>query len=234
MTETMSAAVAPFYAIHRKMRIDTRRYVIAIETATEADRSGRLVPLAKWAAGFGHELHLHHTVEDEHFFPALVERMPGGRRRAGRPRARPRRRGRDPQAVGPGRPRPRRSDVDFETAHAEVLAMAVELRDLLARHLDIEDAEIVPRFDEAFTAEELEAIDAQVKRSLPKKGLSFALPWNVEAMDPADPRRVDPHGAVHPAAAVPDPRPPLRAPRGRRLRRRARAAPRLILDQLGR
>ena len=30
--------------------------------------------------------------------------------------------------------------VDFETARAEVLALAVQLRDLLAEHLDIEDA----------------------------------------------------------------------------------------------
>ena len=63
--------------------------------------------------------------------------------------------------------------------------MAVELRDLLARHLDVEDTEIVPRFAEAFTVEEIEALDEHVKRSLPKKGLSFALPWNVEALDPA-------------------------------------------------
>ena len=151
MTETMSAAVAPFYAIHRKMRIDTRRYVIAVETATEADRSGRLVPLAKWAAGFGRELHLHHTVEDDHFFPALVERSPeAGEVLAGLEH--------DHEVVagilkqwGPAARDLADPTVDFETAQAEVLALAVQLRDLLAEHLDIEDAQIVPRFDEAFT-----------------------------------------------------------------------------------
>ncbi|MET0911488.1 MAG: hemerythrin domain-containing protein [Ilumatobacteraceae bacterium] len=185
MTETMSAAVAPFYAIHRKMRIDTRRYVLAVETATEADRSGRLVPLAKWAAGFGRELHLHHTVEDDHFFPALVERCPeAGDILAGLEH--------DHEVVarilkqwGPAARDLADPTVDFEMARAEVLALAVQLRDLLAEHLDIEDAQIVPRLDEAFTEAELEAIDARVKKSLPKKGLSFAVPWNVEALDPA-------------------------------------------------
>jgi hypothetical protein len=185
MTETLPAALAPFYAIHRKMRVDTRRYVIAVEAATDADRAGRLVPLARWAAGFGRELHLHHTVEDDHFFPALADRVPevadvlagleddhdvvaGILRRWG-PAARDLA---DPTA-------------DFAVARAEVRDMAVELRDLLARHLDIEDAEIVPRFADAFTVEEIQALDDRVKRSLPKKGLAFALPWNVEALDPA-------------------------------------------------
>lgn len=185
MTETMSAAVAPFYAIHRKMRIDTRRYVVAVETATEADRAGRLIPLAKWAAGFGRELHLHHWIEDDHFFPALVERSPeAGEILAGLAH--------DHEVVaailkqwGPAARDLADPTVDFDTARAEVLALAVQLRDLLAEHLDIEDAQIVPRFDAAFTEAELEAIDARVKKSLPKKGLSFAVPWNVEAFDPA-------------------------------------------------
>jgi len=185
MTDTMSAAVAPFYAIHRKMRIDTRRYVTAVEAATEADRSGRLIPLAKWAAGFGRELHLHHTVEDDHFFPALVERSPeAGEVLAGLEH--------DHEIVagilkqwGPAARDLADPTVDFGTARADVLALAVQLRDLLAEHLDIEDARIVPRFDEVFTEAELEAIDARVKKSLPKKGLSFAVPWNVEALDPA-------------------------------------------------
>jgi hypothetical protein len=185
MTATLSPVIAPFIAIHHKMRVDTRRYVMAIESATAADRAGRLVPLAKWAAGFGRELHLHHTVEDDHFFPPLAERIPdvadvlaglehdhdvvAGILRQWGPAAR--------DLADP--------TCDFRTARTEALAMATGLRDLLARHLDVEDAEIVPRFDEAFTADELEAIDARVKRSFPKKGLSFALPWNVEAMDPA-------------------------------------------------
>jgi hypothetical protein len=185
MTETMSAAVAPFYAIHRKMRIDTRRYVTAVETATEADRAGRLIPLAKWAAGFGRELHLHHTVEDDHFFPALVERSPEAAEiLAGLEH--------DHEVVagilkqwGPAARDLADPTVDFATARAEVLALAVPLRDLLADHLDIEDAEIVPRFDQVLTEAELEAIDARVKKSLPKRGLSFAVPWNVAALDPA-------------------------------------------------
>ena len=42
----------------------------------------------------------------------------------------------------------------------------------------------MPRFDEVFSEAELEAIDAKVKKSLPKKGLAFAVPWNVQAFEP--------------------------------------------------
>ena len=120
---------------------------MAVETATEADRAGRLIPLAKWAAGFGRELHLHHTVEDDHFFPALVERSPeAGEILAGLEH--------DHEVVaailkqwGPAARDLADPTVDFDTARAEVLALAVQLRDLLAEHLDIEDAQIVPRFD---------------------------------------------------------------------------------------
>ncbi|MET0460271.1 MAG: hemerythrin domain-containing protein, partial [Ilumatobacteraceae bacterium] len=141
--------------------------------------------LAKWAAGFGRELHLHHTVEDDHFFPALVERSPeAGEILAGREH--------DHEVVagilrqwGPAARDLADPTVDFATAQAEVLSLAVQLRDLLSLHLDIEDAQIVPLLDQVFTEAELEAIDARVKKSLPKKGLSFAVPWNVEALDPS-------------------------------------------------
>ena len=73
---TFDQVTTHFLGIHRQMRLDTRRYVVAVETATPADRDGRLRPLATWAAGFGRELELHHTIEDTHYFPAMSERLP--------------------------------------------------------------------------------------------------------------------------------------------------------------
>ena len=227
MTETMSAAVAPFYAIHRKMRIDTRRYVMAVETATEADRSGRLVPLAKWAAGFGRELHLHHTVEDDHFFPALVERSPeAGEILAGLEH--------DHEVVagilkqwGPAARDLADPTVDFETARAEVLALAVQLRDLLAEHLDIEDAQIVPRFDEALHGGRAGGHRRPGQEVAAQEGALVRRPVERRGVRPGRPRRAGPHGAVRPAPAVPHPRATLRPSRRRGVRRHPRAAPRL-------
>ena len=202
---------------------------MAVETATEADRSGRLDP----AGQVGSRVRARAA-------PAPHRRgrplLPGARRAHARRPARswpgwstttrswP---GSSSSGARPPATWPTRRSTS-RTARAEVLALAVELRDLLAespRHRGR------PRSSPASTRcsreAELEAIDARVKKSLPKKGLSFALPWNVEALDPATREELIAHGAVHPAPAVPHPRPALRPPRRRGLRRHPRASPRL-------
>jgi hypothetical protein len=174
--------ISHFLGIHRQMRIDTRRYVMAVETATPQDREGRLRPLAAWAVGFGRELELHHTIEDTHYFPAMAERLPDVAAVLDRLSG-------DHHVVDEILDRWTAAatdladpDVPFEPAREEVLVMAVDLRDLLSRHLDVEDDLIVPRLRDAFTETELGELDERIKRSLPKKGLGFALPWNVAAM----------------------------------------------------
>ena len=186
MNDPIDANVITFRSIHRQMRIDTRRYVAAVETATEADRAGRLRPLATWAAGFAHELHMHHTIEDTHFFPVMAERLPDVAAVLASLEDDHRVVDEIMQRWTPAARRladPRHS---FEDARDDVLVDAVELRDLLARHLDVEDDLIVPRLADAFTPAQMEEVDRIVKRSMPMKGLSFALPWNVEAFAPAD------------------------------------------------
>src|SRR5262245_4157708 len=64
-----------YFAIHNGMRADTRRFVAAVAAARPDERSGRLRPLARWAKGFGHELHVHHTIEDDVIFPDLASRV---------------------------------------------------------------------------------------------------------------------------------------------------------------
>ena len=56
--------------IHRGMRTGTARVADALTTmrSPDVDRAGRL---AQWYEGFLEEFHLHHTVEDTIFFPAL-------------------------------------------------------------------------------------------------------------------------------------------------------------------
>src|SRR5215510_13955434 len=68
-----------YYAIHQQQRKDLQRLATAVETATEADRRGRLRALAKWAQGFSHELKTHHMIEDEIFFPAVLDRVPSAK-----------------------------------------------------------------------------------------------------------------------------------------------------------
>src|SRR4051812_26224844 len=129
-----------FFAIHRKMRIDTRRYARAVETAVPADRdrAGRLEPLVRWAKGFAHELDEHHYVEDEYFFPELRERIPSAAAALDALDA-------DHRVVDDILSRwstvaARLADpsVPFAAAQEEAVDLATGLRDLLQRHLEIE------------------------------------------------------------------------------------------------
>ena len=168
--------------IHRQMRLDLTRYVRAVETARDADRAGRLRPLARWAVGFTRELHLHHTIEDLHFFPEIAARAPDVADVLAALEA-------DHHEVAVllerGAPAARElADpvVPFARTRDEVLEVAGRIRTILGPHLDTEDDEILPVVSERFTLEQYDELDQRVKRSLPKTGLSFAIPWNVGAM----------------------------------------------------
>jgi iron-sulfur cluster repair protein YtfE (RIC family) len=173
-----------YHAVHRQQRTDTAPLVVALETAKAIDRrrSGRLLPLAKWATGLGHELHVHHTVEDNIFFPAVVERVPAMLALFDQLDA-------DHVVVSDllerlGPSVAAVADPSFPMADARdaALSVAVELRDLLQRHLDVEDDEVLPAITHHFTSDEFEALTALATKSLPKKGITFAVPWNVESV----------------------------------------------------
>jgi hemerythrin-like domain-containing protein len=177
-----------FYAIHRQMRIDTRRLAAAIETATPADRVGRLVPLVRWAEGFAHELDEHHFVEDQYFFPELRERIPV----AGEildaldvdHRTVDEILGRwndDVRALTDVR-------TPFADARENALDLVVGLRDLLQRHLDIEDDDILPLYTRHYSAAEFDVVYQQAVKNGKKRGLAFVVPWNVLCLEPG-PRR---------------------------------------------
>jgi hypothetical protein len=175
-----------FFAIHRKMRIDTRRFARAVETATVDDRRGRLGPLSRWAKGFAFELDEHHFVEDTYFFPELSERIPSARATLDELDA-------DHRVVDDISSRwtevaARLADAStpFESAKAEALEMAVGVRDLLQRHLDIEDRDILPLYWRNYTADEFDRVYQRAVKGGKKKGISFVVPWNVLCLEPAD------------------------------------------------
>ena len=173
-------------AIHRRMRVDTRRYVAAVESATPDDRGGRLQPLARWAAGFGRELHLHHHIEDDLLFPHVAARVPDVGAVLDGLEADHEVVARILERWAPAARSLADRDVPFAPARDTVMELAVELRDLLAEHLDVEDQLVVPRLRDAFSPDEIVEWERQMKRSLPKTGVSFAISWNVGALDDGD------------------------------------------------
>jgi hemerythrin-like domain-containing protein/uncharacterized cupredoxin-like copper-binding protein len=178
-----SPDLSNYYAVHRQQREDLRRFAVAVATATEADRRGRLRPLAQWAKGFANELYTHHTVEDEVFFPAVLERVPSAAAVVATLDE-------DHQGLDPLIERfvARTADladprVPFAPIHAQMTELAVTLRDTVVRHLDVEDQDLLPLFYRHFSADEYDELHDRAQKTMPKTGLGFAVPFFVEALD---------------------------------------------------
>ncbi len=173
-----------YYAIHRQMRVDTARYATAVQDATEGDRRGRVRALARWARGFAYELDDHHYVEDAFFLPSLWAKVPSVARVLDDLDA-------DHRAMDEILARwtgvaARLADpqVPFGPAKDRAVELAVALRDLLDRHLEVENREVLPLFSEHYAAAEYDAVFQQAVAGGRKTGLWFIVPWNVDALPP--------------------------------------------------
>jgi hemerythrin-like domain-containing protein len=170
------------------MRADARRLAVAVAAIGELDRTDRAQALARWYAGYHGELHDHHVIEDEIFYPALVERLPEVKRLIARVDA-------DHEylsdllgRVGVVLERLANPHVPFRFAHAEAVRLTEGLHALLESHLSFEDDDIVPLFAEHFTGAEYEVLEKQASKRVNLRQLAFTIPWALEGAD-AEQRR---------------------------------------------
>jgi hemerythrin-like domain-containing protein len=179
-----------FTVIHRVMRADGRRFADVVAGLTEADRTERVPHLARWWAGYRDELHDHHVIEDEIFYPALVERVPGAGRHIERVDV-------DHEHLGDLIARitdilARLADpaVPFRAAHAEAVRLTDGLASLLESHLAFEDDDVVPLFAEHFTGEEYDALEKQAMKRPSLRRTIFTVPWVLAGADDDERRRL--------------------------------------------
>ena len=169
-----------YYAIHRGQRRDTARYVEALQSLQVKDHVRRRA-LSKWAIGFGHELVAHHTIEDTVVFPDLARRVPATQAILDRlegDHVRVHHLLEELNSTARGL-----VGLGFVEARERAIAVAIELRDLLQVHLDVEDEQILTVFAEQYSVEEYEALDAKCIKALPKKGIAFSVPWTISNFD---------------------------------------------------
>ncbi|MDQ3978091.1 MAG: hemerythrin domain-containing protein [Actinomycetota bacterium] len=170
-----------YLILHRGMRFDGARLAAAVQGVSEQDRIRRGNALARWYAGYHRQLHEHHTVEDEIFFPAILERVPLFDSQIDRIEAEHNRleellerTGRMLKAISD-------PNVDWPVASAEAVETTSELRMLLDLHLGFEDADVLPLFVRHFGREEYEDLDERALKSAKLDQLKFAIPWVMEA-----------------------------------------------------
>jgi hemerythrin-like domain-containing protein len=172
------ADVRDYLAIHGVIRRATQ----ALTRATAGDvvlDARRANALRAYWEGFAAELHMHHTVEDTIFFPALIERDPSVSGQIARIDA-------DHTdldrliAIGHDAFEMLGAGGDTASAHA----VMVRLDALMTEHLDFEDRDLVPRFAELFDQEEYEALHQRaIRQPTTRKQLAFVVPFMATWMD---------------------------------------------------
>jgi hypothetical protein len=168
---------------HDAMRLGARQLADALATTDPAD-ADRARALRWWCDGFIGELHAHHTVEDELFFPALAARVPTFAREHDAVLAAEHVELDEIMTALQAAAQGLASGRDVEDHLAVATARAEELSAFLDHHLGIEDDDVLPLFARHFTAEEYQRLDDQALKSIGPRQLLFTVPWAVCAGDP--------------------------------------------------
>ncbi len=177
--------LSSYYLIHRALRDGAGRLAQTIRLAEPGTDRERVQALRRWYSGFAAELLLHHRIEETIHFPALAERVPaiaGHEQRLAAEHAallRSIERVQDALAQLAAMP------ID-DRSHTEAVAASAELRDLLDRHLEFEDVDILPLFVRHFSGEEYQALDAGARNAGSLRMMAFTVPFVAEAATPVE------------------------------------------------
>jgi hemerythrin-like domain-containing protein len=172
-----------YRVIHHCLRITPHRLALAVADVAPGDRT-RASAIARYWAGYAGEVLAHHTVEDEVFFPRLVERVPvvadhlaqveGDHHRL------------DVLMDACGEALERFAATASPSDADDAGAVLRELARHMDSHLDFEDEDLVPLFGRHFTAQEYEALTEAAMKGLSFKQALFSVPWVMHWAPPAD------------------------------------------------
>jgi hypothetical protein len=171
-----------YYLAHEAMRTSARRFAVAVADLDRDDHR-RIRTMGWWYAGFVGELHAHHTVEDDLFFPALADRVPTFAAEQDADLAAEHHQLDTIMNTLGDALRDLASGREWEAAHQVAREQADELSRFLDHHLGIEDDDVLPLFARHFTAEEYTRLDDEALRRIGPRQLLFTVPWAVAAAD---------------------------------------------------
>jgi hemerythrin-like domain-containing protein len=147
-----TADVSAYVAIHRAIRSGAHALATAANRLDLRDPH-RVADFARYWHGYANEVLGHHSLEDDIFFPALVERVPAAQQHMARL-------GAEHHLLDELMEAAAAATLAFQAGDApepgiEVLAQLAHVMD---EHLDYEDAEIIPLFADHFADEEYQAL----------------------------------------------------------------------------
>ena len=174
-----------YRAIHEAMRVANQQLLDGLANADVHDPK-RAPAIARWFRGYSDELRTHHHIEDQIFFPELLERVPEygvySNALAGDHHQLDELIDALREALGRWAAS---TDASSETRAvlAEVTDLAIELRDFLTEHLAIEDADVLPMFEQHFDADEYAGLEKLAGRAITLRQALFTVPWYMATVD---------------------------------------------------
>jgi len=162
-----------YFAIHHAVRRAPHRMAAAARDLDPGDTE-RVKALVRYWNGYRSELDEHHRVEDDIFFPALVERVPFADELVARTAAE---HAELDDLLADGR----RAVAHLQAGRADDGEHLAATFDAVAAHLDahldFEDAEILPLFARHLSRDEYDAMYAKASKGLGLRQALFTVPF---------------------------------------------------------
>jgi iron-sulfur cluster repair protein YtfE (RIC family) len=164
--------------IHQALRADAER-LVAATAAVRSDGAGRLTGVRAFFDEYRAQLCLHHSHEDDIFFPALraaleVDRLPfaelARQHEALDGELEAIRGGLASMASAPG---------DVAPDHTDVVDTVSDMATHLGAHLTKEEETILPLVESTFLPATYKQLEAQARRRTPRRRARFLVPWLV-------------------------------------------------------
>ena len=163
--------------IHQSLRADAARLAAAINELGPGDRRDRLPGVQAFFGHYRAQLAMHHSHEDELFFPALAARVGAGLMHltelAGQHEAL------DAALHGVGEDVAALADpaADFAAARVQAASAVSAMAGLLAAHLSLEEQAVLPLLESDMPAADYKKLEAKARKATPRPQARFLIPW---------------------------------------------------------
>jgi hemerythrin-like domain-containing protein len=170
--------------IHQSLRADAARLAAALAELGPSDQRDRLPGVLAFFGHYREQLILHHSHEDELFFPALTARTGPGRMHLSELAGQHDALDTALQAAGESLAVLAGPAADFATDRVKAASALSTMADLLAVHLTLEERTALPLFESDMPAADYKKLETRARKATPRAQAQFLIPWVIAHATP--------------------------------------------------
>ncbi len=163
--------------IHQSLRADAQRLAAAVAGLDHSDRPARLPGIRAFFDHYRAQLAMHHTHEDELFFPALQAKVGADRMQLNALAGQHEALDAALHAAGDGLAALADPAGDFATDRARAADALSVTAELLAAHLTLEEETALPLTESEMPAAEYKKLETKARKATRRPQAQFMIPW---------------------------------------------------------